>query len=121
MKIGCERKKIKEVVYDLEEFKKLLSTDNSRVHYELYWKPLEHYSGLITRLEAGIRLYGISVDGYILVCELSDEITWCDKRLKKYGNTNLFDDYDEWIKEKWNEYKKIAEELGATPGKFEYW
>ena len=112
--MGC----IKEVVYELDEFKRLLSK-NSRVHYEMYWKPIEYHSGLITKLEAGIKLYGISNDNNILICEIKDQVTWSDNILKKYGNNNLYDDYDAWIKEKWKEYKKIAEELNATPGRFE--
>ncbi len=113
-------KGIVEEVRDVEEFLRLLDPE-SRVHYELYWKPVEYSrtTGLIYRMEAGMRLYGISREGFILVCNLSEVISWDDERLRKYGNSNLFEDYNAWIKERWKEYEKIAKELGATPGKFQ--
>jgi len=113
-------KGIVEEVRDVEEFLRLLDPE-SRVHYELYWKAVEYSrtTGLIYRMEAGMRLYGISREGFILVCNLSEVISWDDERLRKYGNSNLFEDYNAWIKERWKEYEKIAKELGATPGKFQ--
>ena len=100
----------------------MLVAPESSVHYELYWKAVEYSgeTGLIYKMEAGMKLYGITREGFVLVCNLRDVISWDDKRLRKYNTGNLFTDYNEWIKEKWKEYEKIAKELGATPGKFEF-
>ncbi len=119
--VGRGEKVIVEVVHDVEEFLRLVDPE-SRVHYELYWKAVEYsrVTGLIYKMEAGINIYGITREGFVLVCNLRDIISWDDKKLRKYNTGNLFTDYNAWIKERWQEYEKMAKELGATPGKFEF-
>ncbi len=68
----------------------------------------------------GMTLYGLSNDGYIVKCELSEVVNWNDERLTKYKSNNLHEQYNAFIKEKWLEYEQLANELGATRGKFEY-
>ena len=111
---------IKEIIYnDVDLFLSLLDK-NSRIHYELYWKPARVTHGLIEILEVGLNLYGVSKEGYILLCKVYDTIDWDSEILNKYEGSTLHQKYSEFIKEKWKEYKAIAEEIGATEGKFEY-
>jgi hypothetical protein len=117
--VGRGEKGIVEVVHDVEEFLRLVAPE-SRVHYELYWKAVSVFRGLIEEIEAGVVIYGLTREGFVLKCVIIDRISWQDERLRKYGNTDLHSAYNKWIKEKWEEYEKIAKELGATPGKFEF-
>ncbi len=117
--VGEVKRFVVEEVWDVEEFLRLLAPE-SRIHYELFWKFHDVFQGLPMRCEAGVIFYGLSREGFVLKCKISEVISWDDKRLDKYGKGNLFDNYNEWIKEKWAEFKQKAKELGATPGKFEF-
>jgi len=119
--VGEVKRFVVEEVGNVEEFLRLLAPE-SRVHYELYWRALEYSKefGIIYKIEAGVKFYGITKEGFILVCRLSEVISWDDERLRKYNTGNLFSDYNEWIKEKWKEFEQKAKELGATPGKFQF-
>jgi hypothetical protein len=111
--------KIQEVIYeDVDQFLSLLSRD-SRVHYELYWKPLAITGGLFQKIEIGLNLYGISIEGFILLCKVTEVVDWNSEALRKYEGT-LHQRYTAYIREKWEEFRAIAEEIGATEGKFEY-
>ena len=118
VKVGCRDIRILEEVRDVEEFIKLLHPE-SRVHYEIYWKPTR-VTGLIEEIEAGIIIYGITREGFVLRCAINDRISWDSPELRKYDGNTLHERYNAWIKERWKEYEKIAKELGATPGKFEF-
>jgi hypothetical protein len=107
-----------ETVHDLDEFLSLIAPE-SRIHYETFWKPIEICGCIISRLTVGVTFYGVSREGYVLKCELKEVIDWKDKRLRKYKNTNIIDDYNAFIKEKWTEYDELAKKIGATKGKFE--
>jgi len=107
-----------ETVHNLDEFLSLISKD-SRIHYELFWEPVETLRGLIMRVRAGIIFYGLTDEGFVLKCILAEEISWQDERLRKYGNIDLHQAYDKWIKDKWAEFEQKAKEIGATYGRFE--
>jgi hypothetical protein len=107
-----------ETVHDLDEFLKLIAPE-SRIHYELFWRPARVFQGLIEEVEAGIIFYGFTKDGFVLKCIKCDRISWNDEKLNKYGNVDLHKAYDMWIKERWQDYQKEAKKIGATPGNFE--
>lgn len=119
--VGRGERGIVEVVHDLDEFLGLLDPE-SRVHYELYWKAVEYSKayGFIYKMEAGINLYGVTREGFVLICNLREIISWDSPELQKYKGRTLTENYNEWIKEKWTEFEQKAKELGATPGKFEF-
>jgi len=101
-----------ETVHDLDEFLSLISPD-SRIHHECYWKYQEIVHGLPLKVEAGIIFYGITREGFVVKCIISDRISWNSIELdKKYSNfDNIFDKYNAWITEKWQEYEEIAKKI----------
>lgn len=115
---------IVEEVYDLEEFLELIAED-SRIHHQFYWKVERVVHGIIDTLRAGIKLYGIAKEGHIVVCDLFEVVSWDSPKLreiaKKYGLSNLNDEYDYWMKEVHEKLKReVIEKIGSTSGKFEF-
>jgi len=110
-----------EVIHNVDEFLEILS-DGSRIHYELYWRPIEYSreTGLIYEIEAGINLYGLAKEGHIVVCNIFKRVTWESPELRKYNKGGLHEDYNAWIKDVWKEFEEIASSLKATKGRFEW-
>ncbi|ADB58793.1 hypothetical protein [Archaeoglobus profundus] len=125
--LGREVKKISllvEEVYDLDEFLEVVAEDG-RIHHQFYWKAERAIHGMIHTLRAGVKLYGIAKEGHIVVCDLSEVVSWDSPKLeeiaRKYGINNLNDEYRYWIKEVHEKMKReVVEKLGSTPGKFEF-
>ena len=107
-----------EVIYDLDEFLSLLAKP-ARIHHEYYWKVLDKSLGFPCKVEAGLKLYGISKEGHVLICVLSETMRWDSDELNKHDGNSVTDRFNAWISELWEKLEKKAKGIGSTPGRFE--
>jgi len=103
-----------EVVHSVEEFIGKIDPHQD-VHYEIE-SNIVGPVGDIAYVK--LTLYGISGNS-VVKCILVESAKWNDKEVRKFGTNNAFDDLRLWIQEKQKEMGKIAEELKATPGRYE--
>jgi|GEM_PF-3448065 hypothetical protein len=98
-----------EVVHDLDEFKDVLR-GGCRLRYQILTN-LETFGGIIRNVEVVFEVYGIAKEGHII--KFVDSTILENKKLKKV------EDFQEDILRCIEQYDKLAEEIGATRGRYD--
>jgi hypothetical protein len=113
--------KLIETVYNLDEF--LSKVDkNEKLHYELFYQ-IKPFMGNIDKMNAILKIYGLN-KGRIIVYEEIKVVSWESGEIKEIMREENLINYNDamwrWVKRKWEEFSKKAEELGATKGNYSF-
>ncbi|WP_202320766.1 hypothetical protein [Archaeoglobus neptunius] len=103
-----------EVVGSADEFLARINR-NYGIHYELEART-GGAAGEVAFLK--LTLYGLA-DDRIIICEIAEMARWNDKKVEGFGKTAM-ENLKAWIERRWKEMQVMAEELGATRGKYEW-
>ncbi len=105
-----------EVVHDINEF--LAKIDpNSDVHYEIESNIIGPVGDIAY---VKLTLYGVGRNPSLIKCTLAESAKWKDEEVRKFRTNNVIDNLKLWIQEKKRELEKIARELKATPGRYDF-
>lgn len=96
---------LREVTYDVDEFKKLVT--DSRLRYDIRLRG----DGSGIRYSVILRVYGIAKEGHVIVLEVKENV----------DTLKTMEPIEESIRKTVNKLTKLAEELGARPGRYELW
>ncbi len=67
-----------------------------------------------------LTLYGVGRSASLIKCTLAESAKWKDEEVRKFRTNNVIDNLKLWIQEKKRELEKIARELKATPGRYDF-
>ncbi len=105
-----------EVVHDVSEFIGKIDPCQD-VHYEIESNIIGPIGDIAY---VRLTLYGVGRNPSLIKCVLVESAKWNDKDVRKFRTNNAIDDLRLWIQEKRKEMEKIARELKATPGRYEF-
>ena len=106
---------IVEVVHNINEFIGKIDPHQD-VHYEIE----SNIIGIGDIAYVKLTLYGVGRNASLIKCIFAESAKWNDKDVRKFGTKNVIKDLRLWIKEKQKEMEKIAKDLKATPGRYDF-
>lgn len=106
-----------EVVHSIDEL--LAKVDAQQgIHYEIEYR----ISAVGDTAYVKLTLYGIGRNALLVKCVIVDTAGWDDRTINMRSGRNagsLSDSLKLWIGERMEEFERVAEKLGATPGRYE--